>query len=95
VIILVIQHIISTRNSKFSGYQSKKGNNGNVKLFINTIWNQTKDFDKFVNDLIYFDILERICLERGILKIRMKNRCMPFCKMQQYAIYMTQKSLEV
>lgn len=92
---MVVEHIISTRDSKFLGYQSKKGNNGQVKLFINSIWDKSQDFNKFVYGLIFTDILERICLERGFQKIRMKHRCKPVCKMEQYAIYMTKKSLEV
>jgi len=84
VIIITIRYKISTYPSKFGGYHSKNKENGIITAYITRIWNQCQDFDNFVSDFIYINILERICLERGFQKIRMKNRCKP-CKMEKYA----------
>ena len=79
---------ISLYPSKFVGYQFKSGATGEVKVFISTIWNHSITFEDFLEKIIYITILERICLERAFQKIRMKNRCKPFCKMEKYAIKM-------
>ena len=78
---------ISTFPSKFLGYQEKKGKNGTIKLFITSIWGISQDFNKFLEEMIFTLILERICLERAFQKIRMKNRCNP-CKMERFAVSM-------
>ena len=69
------------------GYQSKKGKEGILKIFVSTLWKYVDNsFDGFVYGLIYTTLLERICLERCFQKIRMINRCKPFrglsCKME-------------
>jgi hypothetical protein len=95
---------VSTYPSKFGGYHCKNKINGTVTLFVSTIWKTTKNninmleegddsidlFNWFVDDFIYLHILERICLERGFQKIKMKNRCKPSCKMSPYAGYIFQ-----
>lgn len=82
-----VEYIVSLHPSDYVGYQSKNKNNGIVKLHISTIYNNSDDFDDFVNYCVFTLVLERICLERGFQKIRMKNRCHP-CKMQKYACEM-------
>lgn len=82
-----VDYDVSLFNSKFCAYQSKKGAQGNVKIFISTIYDENNDFDDFVSSIIYFTVLERICLERGFQKIKMKNRCKP-CKIKKYATIM-------
>lgn len=78
---------ISLYKSKSLGYQSKKGLEGKITLFISNIYDYSKqDFDIFVKCLNYTYLLERICLERAFHKIRMKERCEKFkglfsCKM--------------
>lgn len=84
---MVVEYKISSYPSKFAGYQSKKQTNGTVKIFISTLWKYAPNFDDFLFQLNYIIILERICLERGFQKIRMKNRCNP-CQMERYAIEM-------
>ena len=82
-----INYKVSLYPSKNIGYQSKSGINGEVKVFISTIWTHSTTFEDFVEKIIYITILERICLERAFQKIRMRNRCNP-CKMEKYAIKM-------
>ena len=60
---------------------------GEVKLFISSIWKCSKSFEHFVQKMIFYIIIERICLERAFQKIKMKNRCKP-CKMEKYALEM-------
>jgi len=75
-----VNYIASNRKSKFAGYQEKKGIEGTVKVFISTIWNDTNNFESFVEGLIYYTIHERICLERAFNKIRIKGgMCNPCC----------------
>jgi len=82
-----VTYEISLNPSRFMGYQSKNKQKGMVKIFPINIFNAIPDFKIFVEEIIYFTILERICLERGFQKIRIKNRCDP-CKMRKYAITM-------
>lgn len=71
---------IGLKSSKFYGYQSKKGNKGVVKVFINNIYRDFPKFNSFVRELIYFTLIERICLERAFNKIRIKGgMCNPCC----------------
>lgn len=96
-----VNYKISSYQSKFLGYQSKKGNFGVIKLFICTIWKYSSDFDTFVDNLNYILITERICLERAFQKIKMRDRCKPYdgnnqfgkfgCKMDYIAWLMTEK----
>lgn len=81
---MVIEYLISTHLSKFPAYHSKNQNEGIVKIFISTLWDQTHTIDLFTKELIFFTLLERICLERAFQGIKMKNRCNP-CKMEKYA----------
>lgn len=82
-----IEYKISLYPSKCAAYQSKNKDKGEIKLYISTIWKHSKNFDYFVQWIIYYTIVERICLERAFQKIRMKNRCKP-CKMEKYALEM-------
>lgn len=79
-----VKYKISTYPAKSHAYQSKKGLEGVITLYISNIWKHSKSYGRFVVDCIYYIILERVCLERGFQKIRMKNRCNP-CKMEKYA----------
>ena len=86
---VIVDYKISLYPSRFLGHQAKKGKKGTIILYIYSLWNECKgNFDKFVLDIVYTSLLERICLERAFNKIRMKNRCKPFCKMEKYAIEM-------
>jgi hypothetical protein len=72
---------ISLNSSKFSGYQSKSGYDGKIKLFISSIWKDSKNEENFIINLSYVYLLERICIERAFNKIKIKNRCTP-CKLR-------------
>lgn len=108
-----VEYKISLYPSKFIGYQSKKGNKGCVKLYISPIWKYIHSlrwktyfdedwiiefmFDEFINELLYTMLLERICLERGFQKIKMKKRCKEYngfrCKMD-YITTLISKNIE-
>lgn len=71
-----VEYKVSTHSSKFLGYQSKKGNEGIVKVFISNIWKGcNNNFIRFYLTLNYITLLERICLERAFQRIRLKDRC--------------------
>jgi hypothetical protein len=87
------EYKISTYQSKFAGYHwTTSTSESRITAYISNIWSFAKQqgksddeiFDRFVKELNFIIILERICLERGFNKIRMKNRCKP-CKMEKYA----------
>jgi len=81
-----VEYKISMYPSRFHGYQSKTRNKGCVKIFVSSLWRYTYDneldininFSDFVSNLITIMILERICLETGFQKIRIKGgSCSP------------------
>jgi len=84
-----VDYIISLYPSKFDGYQSKKGNIGEIKAFISNLWKNAiedsiklseKPFDLFVIYLNIIFINERYCLERAFQKIKIKGgMCKPCC----------------
>lgn len=77
---------ISTHPSEFLGYQAKSGTRGTITLFASSLWKEGRgEFDRFVAELEYVYLLERICIERAFQRIRMKDRCEPFCKLQKVA----------
>ena len=89
-----VNYKISINNSKFAGYQEKKGNNGTIKLFVSVIFEDSKDFEDFIDGIIYFTIHERICLERAFNKIRIQGgMCNPCC-VKNLAIEMYKSIME-
>jgi hypothetical protein len=84
-----IKYKVSLYPSKYVGYNSKNKGIGKVTIFITTLWKWipkiSGNLDNFITEFINILILERICLERGFQKIRMKNRCKPGCKLEKYA----------
>jgi hypothetical protein len=81
-----VEYSVSLHPSKFEGYQSKAGQSGKVTLFIATIWDTVgEDYERFLEELIWVSIIERVCLERAFQRIRMKNRCEPVCKLLKIA----------
>ena len=84
-----VEYLISTRFSKFDGYQSKKGNQGYIKAYISNLWNMSLEsalelsknqFQLFVDMLNIIIIHERYCLERAFQKIKIKGgMCNPCC----------------
>lgn len=84
-----VNYTISLYPSKYVGYNSKKREIGKITVYIATLWKWISegsgDIQNFITEFIHTLILERICLERGFQKIRMKNRCSPTCKMEKYA----------
>ncbi len=89
----MIKYKVSLYPSKYVGYQSKARDKGEIKAYISTIWEMCdSNFWKFVFWLDYIIVLERICLERGLQKIKMTNRCKPYknftCKMEYIAYHL-------
>lgn len=84
-----VKYKVSLYPSQYTAYHSTKGKTGEVKLYISTIWDFSRNFKKFVRISIFLTVLERICLERAFQKIKMKNRCKDYkghpCKMQYLA----------
>lgn len=78
-----IKYKVSTRKSKFGGYHSTSKGKSTITAYIQNL-RYEDSFEYFVHNLIYIFIVERIYLERGFQRIRMKNRCSP-CKMDKYA----------
>ena len=76
-----VEYLVSIRKSKFIGYQSKKVSKGFVKAFLSTLWDDShQDYYLFVLRLIWVQIHERMCLERGFQKIKIKGgMCNPCC----------------
>lgn len=73
--------------SQFHAYHSINKNVGKITCYLAKIWhgnqcNEAFVFTRFVPNLIGYELLERICLERANLRIRIKNRCKPTCKLQ-------------
>ncbi len=83
-----IEYTISTRSSRFMGYQEKSGARGTIKLYVASIYKQhEEDGEPFVNLLIFYMLVERYCIERAFQKIRMHQRCEPECKIAPYAMF--------
>jgi len=76
-----IKYIISTHLSKFAGYQSKKQHQGEIKLFVSNIYEMSDDFDDFIVQLIYIQLIERVCIELAFNKLKIQggkcNNCRP------------------
>jgi len=89
-----VEYKISIYPSKFLGYQSKARNKGEVKVYVSTLLKYAEnDFWKFVHWLDAITLIERLCLERGFQKIKMKDRCKRYkdsfgCKMEWVAYQM-------
>lgn len=87
-----INYKMSSYQSKFAGYQSKKGSVGNIIVYIPTIWKNSEkwaleqDVDPFAIFVDYINIVfihERYCLERAFQKIKIKGgMCNPCCVMK-------------
>lgn len=77
-----VKYTISTNFAKFHGYQSKKGERGEIKLFVAEIWKDCSNFEDFVIAISHILTIERYCLERAFNKIRIKGgMCNPCCIM--------------
>lgn len=68
-----VMYKISLYPSRFHAYQTKKGKKGIITQYISNY--RIENFDWFVGQLIAFQLLERICLERAFQKIKLKQRC--------------------
>lgn len=88
----IVDYKVSLFPSKSVAHQSKNKNRGKVIIYASTLWKASKNsFELFAETLVFFTLLERICLERSFQKFRMRNRCKPYktypCKME----YITMK----
>lgn len=82
-----IEYRVSTYPSKFGGYHSTSKGKSTITAYVSNLFYE-KSFNTFVYNLIFINLIERICLERGFQKIRMKNRCKPTCKLEKYTYEM-------
>lgn len=78
-----IEYSISLYPSKFTGYQSKKGNIGKLTIFVSNLIdliNNEEDLSFFVKVMNAIIIEERFCLERAFQKIKIPGgKCNPCC----------------
>jgi hypothetical protein len=81
--------------SKYHGYWKP---NGRINLYIGTIWNRLVDehpdyddddkFDEFIDQLSNVTLIETLCYYRGKEKLKMKNKCKPYCKVARVCNYL-------
>jgi len=77
---LDVNYKVSLYNSISQARWNINKDKGNVILFISNIWKESKNYEHFVQWIIYYTLIERICLERAYNKIRIKGgRCNPCC----------------
>lgn len=88
---LDVDYKFSLHPGKHPAYWNINGDIGNITFYLGEIWDlsqsRTKpdiegwdELDAFIDELLYSDLSERICLERAHEKIRIKNgRCNPCC----------------
>ena len=76
--------------SKYPAYWNINKDNGKITFHLGEIWQHSQNnltgmidsdpVENFIDDLLYYDLSERICLERAHEKIRIKGgRCKPCC----------------
>jgi hypothetical protein len=97
---LDVDYRVSLNESKYPAYWNIKGDQGKITFYLPGHWDaarQHSDFfetdhpeevlDNFIEELIYSEITERICIERAHEGIRMKGRtrCKPNCCVRRVA----------
>lgn len=106
---LNVEYGYSLKWAKYNAYWNIKRGSGKITFYLPRLWahacdNSTfkeHDFpdeceENFIQDLIFADLTERICLERAHEKIRMKGRtrCEPNCCVRRAALKMYDPSPE-
>ena len=75
-----INYKISLSKAKTPAHWNINKDKGNIIIYVSNIWKESTSYISFIYWLIYYDIIERICLERAFNKIRIKGgRCNPCC----------------
>lgn len=90
-----IDYKISLYPSKYHGFWKP---NGKINIYISKIWGDMNDFfsdsseeekvDEFTKDMRNVILIETICLYRGKAKTKLKNKCLPHCKVARVANYL-------
>ena len=94
---LDVDYLYNLNPSKFPAYWNINKNGGKITFHLGEIWDHSQteltgdigdEFDCFLDDLIFYDLSERICLERAHEKIKIKGgHCKPCC-VKYYALLM-------
>ena len=86
-----IEYRYSLFNSKWPAYWNINGNTGKISFYLGNIWEIAQsrpkpdiggwdEMDSFIDELLFYDISERFCLERAHEKIKIKGgKCNPCC----------------
>ena len=90
-----IDYKISLYPSKYHGYWRS---NGKINIYVSKIWKDMNDaysdksdeekVDEFTNDLRNVMLIETLCFYRGKNKLKVKNKCLPHCKVARVANYL-------
>jgi len=90
-----IDYKISLYPSKYHGYWRS---NGKINIYVSKIWKDMNDaysdksdeekVDEFTNDLRNVMLIETLCFYRGKNKLKVKNKCLPHCKVARIANYL-------
>lgn len=86
---------ISLYPSKYHGWWRPTGN---INIYVSPIWNGMKEslkdasedekIDEFIQDMSNVILIETICLYRGKNRLKLKNKCVPHCKVARIANYL-------
>jgi len=86
---------ISLYPSKYSGYWRPTGK---INIYISKIWadmnedfldkNEDEKIDEFTKDLRNVILIETLCFYRGKANVKLKNKCLPHCKVARIANYL-------
>jgi len=90
---LCVNYVYTLRDGKHPAYWNINKDDGKITFRLGFIWDisqeedsvtimpkENDELDKFINDLIFYDLSERICIERAHEKILIKGgRCNPCC----------------
>ena len=86
---------ISLYPSKYHGFWKP---NGRINIYVSKIWEDMNDkfadksddekIDEFTNDLRNVILIETLCFYRGKNKLKVKNKCLPHCKVARMANYL-------
>lgn len=100
---LEVEYRLSLNESKYPAYWTIKSDHGRITQYLPSHWNAARQhsdifeldhpdevMENFIEELIYSEITERICVERAHERIRMKGRtrCKPNCCVRRSALIM-------
>jgi hypothetical protein len=100
---LEVEYRLSLNWGKWPAYWNIKKDLGTITQYLPSLWGEACNhsmffetdhpdicFDNFMQELIYTEIVERICIERAHEGIRMKGRtrCKPNCCVRRAALMM-------